>query len=137
MGTDNKKHWIDDFSQFCVMVDVTTVIAAADDEGNAPGYDKELYAIAIVRAVQHGSLGSDWYQAQSAVSRLWQRGYRSGFNRDSFNTVLQELGQSKVRARPMVFPQTEDLVDKVVGVQAHAAFSAAATNNGNIPRKLH
>ena len=137
MDSKNIQPWIEDFSQFCKMVDVKVVIAATDDQGNANGYDKELYAIAIVRAVKHGSLGSDWYQAQSAVSRLWQRGYRSGFNRDSFNTVLQELGQSKVRARPMVFPQTEDLVDKVVGVQAHAAFSAAATNNGNIPRKLH
>jgi len=116
MGTKNKQHWIDDFSQFCVMVDVTTVIAAADDEGNAPGYDKELYAIAIVRAVRNGSLGSDWYQAQAAVSKLWEGGCRSGFNTDSFNTVLKKLGESKVSARSMVFPQTEDLVDKAVGV---------------------
>jgi hypothetical protein len=116
MDAKNIQPWIEDFSQFCKMVDVKVVIAAADDQGNANGYDKELYAIAIVRAVKHGSLGSDWYQAQAAVSRLWERGCLSGFNTDSFNTVLKELGQSKERARRMVIPQTEDLVDKAVGV---------------------
>ena len=77
MGANKIQHWIEDFSEFCEMVDVKTVVTAADAQGNAPGCNKELYAIAIERAVHDGMLGTDWYEAQAAVSRVWERGHSS------------------------------------------------------------
>ena len=81
MGANKIQHWIEDFSEFCEMVDVKAAVTAADAQGNAqgnaPGYNKELYAIAIERAVHDGMLGTDWYEAQAAVSRVWERGHSS------------------------------------------------------------
>ena len=115
MGTNKILKWIEDFSGFCAMVDVKAVVAAADAEGNPGGYDKELYAIAIVRAVHDGMLGTDWYEAQAAVSRVWERGYRSGFSTDSFNSALEELAESRGSAAPQRLSDTEDYFDKAVG----------------------
>jgi len=115
MGASKNLKWIEDFSEFCAMVDVKAVVAAADAEGNSRGYDKELYAIAIVRAVHDGMLGTDWYEAQAAVSTVWERGHRNGFNSDSFNSALKELADSKVSARPLVLTGTENNFAKAVG----------------------
>lgn len=115
MGANKLQQWSEDFSEFCAMVDVKAVVAAADAEGNARGYDKELYAIAIVRAVQDGMLGTDWYDAQAAVSRVWERGHRSGFNTDSFNGALKELAESRGRARPQPLSGTGNYFAKAVG----------------------
>jgi hypothetical protein len=82
---------LEDFNQFCGTFDIRTVIDAADRRGLAPGYEKELYAIAILRAVQHGDFGSDPDLTAEAISALWERGYRSGFNADSYNTVFQNF----------------------------------------------
>ena len=115
MGTNKILKWIEDFSGFCAMVDVKAVVAAADAEGNPGGYDKELYAIAIVRAVQDGMLGGDWYEAQAAVSRVWERGHRNGFNSDSFNSALKELADSRWSATPQVRSGRENYFARAVG----------------------
>lgn len=115
MGANKIQRWTEDFSEFCAMVDVKAVVAVADAEGNAQGYDKELYAIAIVRAVHDGMLGTDWYEAQAAVSRVWERGYRSGFSTDSFNSALEELAESRGSAGPQRLSDTEDYFDNAVG----------------------
>jgi hypothetical protein len=115
MGTNKILKWIEDFSGFCAMVDVKAVVAAADAEGNARGYDKELYAIAIVRAVEDGMLGADWYEAQAAVSWVWERGHRSGFNSDSFNSALKELADSWGSASHQVLSGRENYFARAVG----------------------
>ena len=115
MGTNKILKWIEDFSGFCAMVDVKAVVAAADAQGNAHGYDKELYAIAIVRAVQDGMLGADWYEAQAAVSRVWERGYRNGFNSEAFNNALKELADSRGSGRHPALSGRENYFATAVG----------------------
>ncbi|MEE4145155.1 MAG: hypothetical protein V2I26_10190 [Halieaceae bacterium] len=100
MNTQRQRLWIDDFSEFCKTVDVKSLVAAADEEGNAPGQHKQLYAIAIVRALHYGELGSDWYEAQSAVSMLWERGNTSGFNTETFNSGLRKLTNNRRSTHP-------------------------------------
>ena len=80
---------LEDFNQFCKTFDIRTVIAAADQRSLVPGYEKELYAIAILRAVQHGDFGSDPDRTAEAVSALWERGNRCGFNVDSYNAEFE------------------------------------------------
>lgn len=115
MGTNKILKWIEDFSGFCAMVDVKAVVAAADAEGNARGYDKELYAIAIVRAVQDGMLGADWYEAQAAVCRVWERGHHNGFNSESFNSALKDLADSRGSARHQVHSGGQNYFARAVG----------------------
>jgi len=115
MGTNKILKWIEDFSGFCAIVDVKAVVAAADAQGYARGYDKELYAIAIVRAVQDGMLGADWYEAQAAVSSVWERGHRYGFNSDSFNGALKELADSRGSARQQVLSGGDNYFARAVG----------------------
>ena len=62
---------LEDFNQFCKTFDIRTVISAADQRGLVPGYEKKLYAIAILRAVQHGDFGSNPDLKTEAVSALW------------------------------------------------------------------
>jgi hypothetical protein len=81
----------EEFSYFCNSLDISAIIAAADKWGHADGYEKEVYAIAILRAVQNGDFGSDRDLVQDAVSALWEQGCRSGFNVQSFNAVFQEF----------------------------------------------
>lgn len=81
---------LEDFRQFCAGLDVKSIVAAADRHGRAPGYEKELYALAIMSAARTGAFGDDAGSTQEAISALWDRGYRSGFNTDSFNTVFEE-----------------------------------------------
>lgn len=82
---------LEDFSQFCRTFDIRAVIAAADEHGLVPGYEKELYAIAILRAVQHGDFGSDPELTAEAVSALWERGYSCGFNANSYNAEFENF----------------------------------------------
>jgi hypothetical protein len=84
------RHQLEDFKLFCDSVDIKGIVAVADEHGNAEGYEKELYAIAIMRAVQNGVFGSDNSATQTAISALWERGYRSGFNPDSYNAVFEK-----------------------------------------------
>ncbi len=112
MKTKRDQLWINDFSEFCKTVEVKSVVAAADEEGNAPGQDKQLYAIAIVRALHYGELGSDWYEAQSAVSMLWERGNSSGFNTENFNSGLRKLANQRRSARPEFLARPLDRFSK-------------------------
>ena len=80
-----------DFNKFCETLDIRSVIAAADNDGAAPGYEKELYAIAILRALQHGDFGSDPELTARAVSALWERGISNGFNADSYNKEFENF----------------------------------------------
>ena len=82
---------LEDFSQFCKTFDIRAVIAAADEYGLVPGYEKQIYAIAILRAVQHGDFGSDPELTAKAVSALWDTGYRCGFNADSYNEEFENF----------------------------------------------
>jgi hypothetical protein len=82
---------LEDFNQFCKTFGIRTVIAAADQRGLVPGYEKELYAIAILRAVQNGDFGSDPDRTAEAVSALWERGNRCGFNVDSYNAEFENF----------------------------------------------
>ena len=49
----------EDFHRFCKSFDVRDVIAAADDQGRADGFEKEVYALAILRAVHNGDFGEE------------------------------------------------------------------------------
>jgi hypothetical protein len=82
---------LDDFSRFCQSFDVRKVIAAAEEKGGTRGQEKEVYALAILRALHNGDFGSDNRVAQAAVSELWERGNQCGFNSDSFNAVFEEF----------------------------------------------
>ncbi len=82
---------LEDFQRFCSSFDVRTVIAAADEHGNVEGFDKEVYALAILRALRNGDFGEDRQLTQVAVSALWERGHLEGFNRDSFNEVFEDF----------------------------------------------
>jgi len=79
-----------DFTQFCNTVDVERLINAAGHPTHAPDDDKERYALAIIRAAKNGAFGDDNDATQTAISALWERGYRSGFNTESFNVVFEE-----------------------------------------------
>ncbi len=86
-----KRRELEDFNRFCATFDVKEVIAAADEHGDAIGYEKEVYALAILRAVHNGDFGQEELVTQAAISALWERGYRKGFNIDSFNEAFQEF----------------------------------------------
>ena len=81
---------LEDFSHFCSALDINAVIAAADAQGRVNGREKELYAIAILRAVENGDFGTDRAMIHKAISTLWDRGCREGFNRRSFNAVFEQ-----------------------------------------------
>ena len=81
----------EDFHRFCKSFDVRDVIAAADEQGRADGFEKEVYALAILRAVHNGDFGEDREATQKAISTLWQSGCCKGFNAATFNEVFQEL----------------------------------------------
>ena len=115
MKAEPVQHWIEDFSKFCINVDVRDVIAAADEEGNAPGQSKQLYALAIMRALHNGDLGSDYDESLSAVCMLWERGHVRGFNTESFNLGLKELRKANRRVAPGIFANPVDLFSKAVG----------------------
>ena len=91
MSANRPHHNLRNFAQFCSRVDIREVIAAADDNGNAAGYEKELYALAIIRAAQSGAFGQENHALQGAVSGLWERGYRFGFSRETFNAGFLEF----------------------------------------------
>lgn len=82
---------LNDFNQFCKSFDVRTVIAASDEHGHPEGFEKEIYALAILRAVQHGDFGEDHEAMRMAISATWYQGYRKGFSAESFNEIFQEL----------------------------------------------
>jgi hypothetical protein len=69
---------------------MNNTINAADHRTHVPDDDKELYALAIIRAARNGAFGDDNKTTQTAISALWERGYLSGFNTDSFNVVFEE-----------------------------------------------
>ena len=81
---------LEDFMQFCNAVDVKHAINADGHATHAADDDKELYALAIIRAAKNGAFGDDNNATQIAISALWERGYRSGFNTESFNVVFEE-----------------------------------------------
>jgi hypothetical protein len=91
LDKSNRLLRLEEFSHFCSSLDISAVIAAAGERGQANGYEKEVYAIAILRAVQNGDFGSDRNAVQEAISALWARGCHSGFNVHSFNTVFQDF----------------------------------------------
>lgn len=82
---------LEDFHRFCSSFDVKAVIAAADRYGRAEGFEKEIYALAILRALQNGDFGQDRQFTGMAVSTLWECGLLRGFNRENFNEVFQEF----------------------------------------------
>ncbi len=81
---------VEDFSIFCKTFDVRAVIAAVDQHGNADGYDKELYALAMLRALWNGDLGDDRQVKEAAICDFWECGLLNGFSKESFNEVFQE-----------------------------------------------
>ena len=82
---------LEDFNTFCNKFDIRAIITAADEDGHAEGYEKEVYALAIMRAVSKGAFGADRVANQQAISALWDRGYRDGFNAESFKEAFVEF----------------------------------------------
>ena len=82
---------LEDFNSFCKSFDLRDVIAAADERGHAEGLEKEIYALAIMRAVHNGDFGADRDAASHAVSALWIHGHCRGFNADSFNELFERF----------------------------------------------
>lgn len=99
MDTENIGDWIEDFKRYAKTVDIRTVIAAADEQGKAPGWEKQIYSIAIVRALHQGELGTDYGQVQKAVATLWEHGHTRGFSTESFNDALRTLGAWPLHGR--------------------------------------
>jgi hypothetical protein len=81
---------LEDFTQFCDTINPKRTINAAGHPTHVPDDDKVLYAMAIIRAAKNGAFGDDNKTTQTAISALWERGYLSGFNTDSFNVVFEE-----------------------------------------------
>ena len=79
----------DDFRRFCDTLDIERVVRNTHREGQLPGNEKELYALAILRAARTGALGEDSAATRVAISALWERGSRHGFSRDNFNQVFE------------------------------------------------
>lgn len=90
MGNRVNLHHLADFGEFFSEVNITQVIAAADEHGNVQGYEKEIYALAIIRAVSKGDFGTNPKVKIAAISALWERGYRTGFSMESFNAVFED-----------------------------------------------
>ena len=82
---------LNDFHEFCNSLNVRTVIAAANEQGLPEGFEKEVYALAILRAVKNGDFGEDHEATLMAISTIWEQGYRKGFNEESFNEAFQKL----------------------------------------------
>jgi hypothetical protein len=80
-----------DFNHFCSTMDLSATTAFIRQSGPEDGNLKAVYALAILRAVQNGDFGNDSNANQVAISALWERGHRSGFNVASFNTVFEEF----------------------------------------------
>ena len=80
---------LEDFMRFCDSVEIGRG-AAGDRRSRAPGYAKERYALAILRAANTGAFGDDAELTRTAISAIWDRGYRSGFNPDSFKTEFEQ-----------------------------------------------
>jgi hypothetical protein len=87
----SKEHQLRDFGHFCTGLNIHEIIAEADANGRVKGREKELYAIAILRAIEHGDFGRDTQRIQEAITSFWERGYRDGFNVQSFNAVFEEF----------------------------------------------
>lgn len=81
---------LEDFSHFCNAFDASAVIAAAEKSGQADEFEKEVYALAIMRAAHNGAFGTDPKAKQAAISALWERGHRCGFTAESFNAGFLE-----------------------------------------------
>ena len=81
---------LEDFTQFCSSIEVGRTSASADRWIHAPEDAKEQYALAIIRAAKNGAFGNDNETMQAAITALWERGYLSGFNAQSFNVVFEE-----------------------------------------------
>ena len=81
---------LEDFMRFCDSVEIGCGAAASNRGSRAPGYDKERYALAILRAAKTGAFGDDAELTRTAISAIWDRGYRSGFNPDSFKTEFEQ-----------------------------------------------
>lgn len=77
---------VEDFYQFCQSFDVRAVITADDNDG----FEKEVYALAILRALHNGDFGADRDTTKRAIYSIWTRGYRYGFNADTFKEAFQE-----------------------------------------------
>jgi hypothetical protein len=86
-----REQTLQDFSQFCSALDIHAIISDADECGRVSDREKEIYAIAILRAIEYGDFGNDRDKIQEAVSLLWEGGYREGFNLHSFNSVYEEF----------------------------------------------
>lgn len=82
---------VEDFNHFCKSFDVRSVIATAEDRGHAAGLEKEVYAMAILRALHNGDFGEDRDTSQKAISALWNQGHYKGFNAESFNEIFQQV----------------------------------------------
>jgi len=85
-----KRQQLEDFKQFCNTIDVSHTIDGGGHWTHPPDDDKELYALAILRAAKNGAFGNDNKTTQTAITALWARGYVSGFNTRSFNVVFEE-----------------------------------------------
>jgi len=89
--TRDRGQILTDFGQFCGALDIRAVIAEADASGQLDGHGKELYAIAILRALHNGDFGKDRQVISEAVSAFWEHGYENGFNVRSFNAVFEKF----------------------------------------------
>ena len=88
MHTIGSGRQLKDFVEFCSALDIKEVVGAADEFGNAEGYDKEIFALAILRALDNGDFGDDPMQVQVAVADFWRRGHVEGFSMATFNRVF-------------------------------------------------
>jgi len=81
---------LEDFRRFCARVAVDESARSGASQGPFPQDAKARYALAIIRAVRAGAFGDDNQSTLTAISALWDRGCRCGFNTESFNRGFEE-----------------------------------------------
>ena len=91
MDKSISRHVLEDFQRFCSTFNPKGLISEVDEHGSTEGIEKQVYALAIMRAVRNGDLGTDDKLIAAAISALWDQGHRYGYNSENFNKVFDEF----------------------------------------------
>jgi len=85
------RHELEDFQRFCSTFNPKGLICEVDEHGSIEGLEKQVYALAIMRAVSNGDFGTDDKLTAAAISALWAQGHRYDYNSEIFNKVFTEF----------------------------------------------
>jgi hypothetical protein len=85
------RHQLEEFHRFCSTFNSRGLICEVDKHSSTEGLEKQVYALAIMRAVSNGDFGTDDQLIAAAISTLWDQGHRYGYNSANFNKIFDEF----------------------------------------------